>query len=352
MYIHTYIHNTYFLCRSRDDPWKKRKKRHSEVLFPNDFTKEHPEGEPWKELYPNTPKIPKDIQVPILTLGHVTHDTEVKQIRKYGDFRFLARQKLGKDFSDTSWGISYKFERSYVEIPPDKPVFPGYYSWWGIYPQQDYSNVPESEHFTSPAKVSFMIATDFKGERVYPPDYLKEKPDSMYGNHAFSCNFPALLSTYAKSRSSEVAEICIRKGGTLRYTKEICYVLIICIDVDKNRKELSEYAPLQPMKKQIHTNGLIDTSGKITDVTAVPTFNPEHIITWVTGKGYSYETLALAFYFPEEGSIMSMGPECRYEGTIYHSKCKKTVRPPEGGERRCPNEYQPVHKRPRLDDTF
>ena len=299
----------------------------------------------------------------------MTHDAEVKQIRKYGDFRFLARQKLGKDFSDTSWGISYRFERSYVEIPPDKPVFPGYYSWWGIYPQQDYFRVQDGgEHFTSPAQMTSMIE-DFKSEEevIYVPDYLKEKPDSMYGNHAFSCNFPALLSAYAKSRSSEVAKICIRKGGTLRYTKEICYILVICIDASEDRKELSEFEPLQPMTKQVHTNGLIDANGKIIDATAIPTFNPEHIVTYIYDKGvkerkrYSYETIAFAFYFPENRSIMSIVPTCTYEGTIDHSNkyCKKTVRN-KGSKRKCPNEihvqstsgYQPALKQLRLDDFF
>lgn len=330
--------------------------KYTEVLFPGCFTQRHP----WKEIperyenpYPenqivseNLEKL-RNIQVPILTLAHVTHNAQAEGIRK--EYKFTTRQKVGKvlgEYDGRPCGESFRLCDSqgpwYDYIPPGNPVFPGFYSWWGIHSRQlDYSTVPDSELFTeamvSPDEIERVITSlHCQRIRVYVPDYLKAQAESRYGNNAFCSKFPDLLRAYAKSRESEVNKICIRIGGTLRYPREICYVLIICIDSTDDRKELSDFKLLQPDSKPYQTNGLIDHSGKVKDVSAIPTFHPEYIITWVNRNTYSYETTAFAFYYPTAGSMTLCSQKC-FEVTIKHELCIKTQPTPEGGKWKCPN---------------
>ena len=154
-----------------------------------------------------------------------------------------------------------------------KQCFQGF-TWWGICPRQDCS-----ERITS----TFI-------RKVYVPDYLMVHSDSCYGNHAFICRFADLLSAYAESRDCSVGRICIRKGGTLRYSpQEICYVLIISSNSDRVKCA-------SPASERFHTNRLIDKSGKIIDATTIPTFSPEYTITWINRKNYSYETLCFSHF--------------------------------------------------------
>ena len=164
----------------------------------------------------------------------------------------------------------------YAHISDTEPVFPGYYSWWDI----DYSVIPNHGQFTSPCKIAGVLIGGLLYEErmhVSVPGYLEyDYPKSIYGNRAFSCKFRDLIQSYAASRRSDVGKICIRKGGTLRYKKEICYVLIICIDCDEDREELSEYGVLQQQRQfQEEFSSLTN----LLDDENTPTFNPEYIIT-------------------------------------------------------------------------
>ena len=87
---------------------------------------------------------------------------------------------------------SIKEHTQFVYISSDEAIFPGFYSWWGI------------QHIDLPHGAQLA-------------EYLKKTPDSPYGNHAFLCKFENVLSAYAKSRKLDIGNICIRKGGTLRY---------------------------------------------------------------------------------------------------------------------------------------
>ena len=164
---------------------------------------------------------------------------------------------------------------------------------------------------------------------------------SIYGNRAFSCKFRDLIQSYAASRRSDVSKICIRKGGTLRYKKEICYVLIICIGCDKDREELSEYGVLQQQRQfQEKFSGLTN----LLDDETTPTFNPEYIITSCAYISlvdhYTYETAAFAFYFPDKDGVLAIDRRFCSEAEIKHDKewCIKTKPPPQGGKWICPND--------------
>ena len=286
-----------------------------EILFPSEFTREHPIGDPWKDV-----SAPYPIQVPFDTLTHITHDHEASKICK--KFEFKAGPKIGKvlAYDGRPCGESFKFvlqEGKYHKITSKELVFPGFYSWWSIEPH--------------PVEISVTL----EGEGYDVPDYLKTHPYSRYGNHAFSYKLSHLLTAYAESRDCSTSKICIRKGGTLRYKQEICYVLIICNDSDS---PLSAFEQIEPKSKLFHTNSLIDASGKIDVITAIPTFNPEHIIT----SAFSYETLAFGFYFPQE-RFMRVGPECCSVRGIGHDYCIKKQPPPDGGKWKCPNDRQRMY---------
>ena len=298
-------------------------------------------------------------KVPIHTLVHITHNAEAQKIRR-DEFKFQlqAKEKFGKtrelqldafiDGRPRALGITFKFQRQgmnlvdiqrdtvYLHYPDTEPVFPGYYSWWGI----DCSVIQDCEHFTSPHKIAATIADLEMKDRIYAyvPGYLKEDADSLYGNRAFSCNYRDLLRSYATSRHSDVRKICIRKGGTLRYKKEICYVLIICIDCDEDKEELSEYGVLQQQWQfQEKFSGLTN----LLDYETTPTFNPEYIIRWANGcSDYNYETAAFAFYFPSYRGVLAIERRFCSEKEIKHDKewCIRKKPSRWAREWKCPND--------------
>ena len=279
------------------------------------------------------PRKLNDIQVPIFTLAHVTHNTEASEICR--DFEFKANRKFGKvlgAFDGRPCGESFRqsqAEPGYFQINADEAMLPGYYSWWGIFPEWD----DHGGEYISPAEVKTELDTlKREGLLAFVPGYIKSEPESIYGNCAFTCKFQNLLRAYARSRGKQVSKVCIRKGGTLRYSKEICYVLIDWA--------LSEFAPLEEASTLFHTNGLIDSHGIIADDTSVPTFHPKHIIPWIKHvddtepEKHSYETAAIAFYFPKEGGKMKLDNYECFHKKVGHKKCIKT-QPPEWT---CPND--------------
>ena len=264
-----------------------------EVFYPNVFTYKHPWGDnpvAWPE------DAFKDMKVPIFELSHVTHNVEAHAIRRERyRYVFNVNQKLGKDYGESFQPWRDKF----VQILPHEAVFPGFYSWWGIHPSQSFRDRIAGE---------VEVLDDDGGLKVYVPNYLKAEPESFYGNNAFISKFQDLLMVYGHSRGSD--NLYIRKGGTLQYFREICYVLIICTGGD--RKELEEFDPLTPKSPPFLANGLINERGKITDPTAIATFLPEYVVTWSVDKEegepgrYNYETVAFAFYFPNRDGSMQV----------------------------------------------
>jgi hypothetical protein len=295
-----------------------------EVVFPGQFTQVHP----WNKMPDKSELVPHwKVSVSVDTLTHVTHNVEAGEICK--EYKFRAKPKFAKAAHvGESYRLAGFYESGYPfydPIPPSFTVFPGCYSWWGI--SSKWSNNFEIKEYVGEEYVC-----------VYVPDYLKSTPESCYGNNAFSSKFSDLLTAYARSRRTEVGNICIRKGGTLRYRCEICYVLIICTDSPMDVKALSEFKPLPTESKLYKTNGLINESGKVIDHSAILTFHPEYIYSWVNGDSYSYETTTFAFYFPEESSMQLDSENCSYNGGVEHKEkfCIKKKRNSYGNWK-CPN---------------
>ena len=316
----------------------------AEVFRPNDFTQLDRYGK-IPPVYPHaTEKLRgRGVAIPIISLSHVTHDKEADKIQR--EFTFKAQEKFGKtrEYDGRSCGESWrpsKSDEGYFQIPDQETVFPGYYSWWGIHPEPH-------ESYTTPCEI-WKEQCALKAEkrfRTYVPDYIKVYAASRYGNHAFACEFNTLLAAYALARGTRIQDLYLRKGGTLRYTYEICYVLIICTDEDK--KYLREFDPLTPNSKQFRMNGLINENGQICNLDVIPTFHPEYIISWskhesqpteVEADKYSYEHVAFAFYFSQKDS-MRVDPEKCSESIVQHTYCIKTQPTFENGKRcwKCPN---------------
>ena len=110
-------------------------------------------------------------------LAHVTHDAEARQIR--GKYEFTTHRKVAKEVyvGRHKCNGSFKFSTEYIEMFAGETMFPGFYSWWGIYPGQDYSN-------------EVIEAFKTEGISVRVPDYLKAKPDSRYGIMLSSASYP------------------------------------------------------------------------------------------------------------------------------------------------------------------
>ena len=287
--------------------------KYTEVLFPNEFISIHP----WGGIPPpaQRPVMLSDernyavppVVIPMSNLMHVTHNAEAQQITSVENnimFNFQAAPKLGKvlgAYDGRPCGESFKSNpdhTSFAYISPDKAVFPGSYSWWSIY-----------------------SATD----------------DSRYGNNAFVCDFLHLLTSYATSRQVDLRKICIRKGGTLRYKQEICYVLIICHEADGDLIG-GGFGALELMPNKFQTNGLIDGCGRICNISATPTFLQQQY------SDGSHEIAAVAFYFPTENAHLSVPVyyNTPYQPAVHHviphTYCIKKHPPRRFAPFVCPNE--------------
>ena len=317
---------------------KYNRKRYHEVVFPNRFTCEQPWGVELPVLWnnPNTEivEIMRNMAIPMGQLVHVTHDVEAVEICKGGgEFTFITRQKFGKAlgvYDGSPCGESFKpnqkEEATFVKIYSHETIFPGLYSWWGI-----AANEQECIAQISSAIRYFEEC----GKKLDVPEYLKEKPESRYGNKAFECCFQHLLFTYIHSRNVTVDKICFRKGGTLRYTHEICYVLIISTDDDQ--EVLADFEPLESVSPLFNFNGFINDD-TIQDINSIPTFHPQYTVSSFDEKSYSYETVAVAFYFPIPAMKVCGGSERR----VGHDFCVKKKPNPETRRFSCPNYIFPV----------
>ena len=96
--------------------------------------------------------------------------------------------------------------------------------------------------------------------------------------------------------------IYLLKGGTLRYAKEICSVIIVCAQHHRGSEGLCKYNPVSPREtKPISMNGLTDRNGKVSNYLAVPMYHSEYI-----SKSDGWGSLAMAFYFNNEFRVKDL----------------------------------------------
>ena len=267
-----------------------------EIVY-DSFVPYHPWGE--------QPRRSEPLYIPISQLCHVTHWEQGSHImRNPAIFQFETNSKVGKSLEE--WDIesgcyhgeSYRFKRGdlltpnehmlYERIPPHGQVIPGCYTWWGPY----IENPPPGPQDTL-------------------PNYLKSPPNSIYGSRAFVISFHDILESYASARSCSSHNICLRVGGTMRYKREIAYVIIVCTTSDE--QELFRYGTITSHGEPIDMQGLVNDNGVIVDNTRVPLFTTKY-----------YETLNFAFYFPEKRDFKCSSHVTQVKD-VKHSGCIRKI---------------------------
>ena len=188
-----------------------------EVFFPRVFTLQQPWGDDnytihlpteYRDLTQPNFNIPLDENRRVM---HITHFKAAKAIIKSG---YKAQQKISED------GYTYVYDESsnrYITEQETCLLYDGYYSWWSIKLNDDEYNpgpLGNNDHGVN-SSTSFFF-----------------KNYSMYGTVKLSLKLRDLIECYATSRSKDSKKVLYKVGGTLRYTKEVCYVIIVCVDTD------------------------------------------------------------------------------------------------------------------------
>ena len=246
--------------------------------------------------------------MPIRLLCHVTHEEQADLIAKKpsSKYCFKPHQKVGKSYNEgDSFGETYGYKsdewpmdgnkKLYQKIPITESVFPGFYSWWGL-STQGYRDMRLLDRLP-PASL---------------PTYLKDPPESWYGDHAFYVNFSELLMSYRISRQSK--DIYLKIGGTLRYGHEIGYVVIAC--TEKDLHNLHTFSSITREGAIFTPNGLVGDDGRVTEMKNIPHFNTRYINT-----RHSYETLNFAFYFSSEEECLQCDRITCAVRKVNHSIC-------------------------------
>ena len=310
-----------------------QKGKYPEVVY-RDFVQQHPWGETpqneWTErgcTYPNGLRLGEGFtRIPISRLSHVTHNKEAGLIRStvqnQGCYTFKSKQRLGKQYvtDHLPLGETYRHieRRIFSPITPcslDDPVFPGYYSWWGISVSEWYRLGEGGEDLAGNIRQL--------RQRVEVSDVLSPEPRSRYGNNAFSIKLSDLLLSYKRSRTDidERRHVYLRVGGTLRYKWEICYIVIVCLQQDHTLNDLPE---IEDANDIIDHNGLINRQGKVVDYWQTPEFKAKYIVTSMKDDrgryhSFSWEQVVFALYYPSDDLVLQCKEGQIKEGTVDHS---------------------------------
>ncbi len=166
--------------------------------------------------------------------------------------------------------------------------------------------------------------------------YLKMPPESTYGNKRFVVPFHDLINCYKTSRSDcTVKSVYLKKGGTPRYTREVCYVIMVIMEED-NQDGYFSTLPSMFEEPCFEHNGCIDREGKIVS-------NKTHYfkIKHPFSSWDCWESLAFAFVFLIQDQLPLQCPKqfCE-EVEVNHVRCTSTQPHPQTKKWVCPNLIQ------------
>ena len=169
----------------------------------------------------------------------------------------------------------------YVPISREELVLPdGYYLWWG-------TNSTRS---------------------------------SMYGTEKLTANFKSVLRKFQLSRKDRDThrrpDVYLRVGGTLRYKKEICYVIVVHTD-NEATEEVECLPPLRP-SRHFKLNGFLDACGRVTDWDTYPDFIPRSY------EGGCKDHFAFAFYFNDCDIPLIL--ESVKKSPVKHERCLRGIK--------------------------
>ncbi len=313
----------------------------------------------------------KRFVMPIHRLSHITHNKEAVDINTNPitntldlNFRFVATKKVGKAYKDdgSPLGESFRYSplspggalnppKQYTFIGPGQSLLPeGYYSWWGVQFDPNYQVLLDFKpyrFYSSPTPFNF---ESYRSSDNRCPHYLRNPPSSPYGNNEFLGELHDLLKYYRNSRITYsvnpdgqttclLPDTYLLPGGTLRYKREICYVIIVCTQVDLFQVQPQIAAPdILCSEPVVNLNGLVDENNKVIDYSGskIPQLSFRFLSTYEC-----WENLAFAFYFPENSNRRLSCPKYVVQRIdINHEWCIKTMPRPgsQGGSWVCPNE--------------
>ena len=295
---------------------------------------------PWRE-YEDWDHIPllggisevplQQVPIQVRKLCHVTHEQAAdKIIHKDHDqdyYIFKPNKKCGKV---QGIGATYTIceptdqppsvETTYRYLSSNESVFPGYYIWWSI----DHDNYP-------PSSSEYYFSHFFS-------------PSSRYGNSKFSGNIKELLQcyqeAYIKDKVDPLTRIQFRCGGTLRYRREICKVVIVCTD--------EHPLPEDEFPRMWQGHGFrYNKDGKITFVEPIEVMI-RNGVSGVRGpyKPYSWDTYAFAFYFPDDTYMLvcPTSEKFRFSEIEHDDLCLASRPNPHGSGYICPNKLPSPYK--------
>ena len=277
----------FFLYRYFEENWDDLY-FHPEIFFPKKLVSCYPWGE-CRSLEDDGPQT-------IYSISHITHRKEVRKIDTGGQFYcFQPSQKYGKcgyDVTDGSpLGESYRCDlkgktptdrTKYTPILREELVFPGFYLWWG----------PSST------------------------------TSSMYGTEKLTANFKSVLRKFQWSRKEQDApnlpDVYLRVRGTLRYKKEICYVILIHTD-NEATEEIKRLPPLED-SRHFKLNEFLDDCGRVADWDTYPAFIPRFY------EDGCKDHFAFAFYFSDRENPLKLDKEKVTRKHVDHTRCLRSFK--------------------------
>ncbi len=292
--------------------------------------------------------------MPIRKISHITHNKEADSIMKTttSNFTFNATRRVGRDYRWDGTPIGESFRYSPLpktpDLPPKSPYMfikpgqslmaEGNYSWWGVQFDPEYTNKDRSYDFEK-----------FRSNDNRCPTYLKHPASSSYGNNEFSGKLTDILNCYRNSRNPEtLPDTYLLPGGTLYYSHEICYVIIVCIRDDLSQVRCQISASEKSSEPVVSLCGLVDENYKIIDYTGskIPQLSFSFLST-----DERWENLAFAFYFPENSNKQLSCPKkiIVKRSDIEHKWCIKKM---PGSLWICPNNMSGNKVQSKVTDYF
>ena len=137
---------------------------------------------------------------------------------------------------------------------------------------------------------------------------------------SFSCILEQFRQAHATKSTTEPPGLFFKKAGTLRYKKEICYVILVCADTD----DLSQVEHLPPVTEEgghVTLNDLLDKNGKVVKSDAKLVFNKQQLCD------DAWEQLVFGFYFSRDDTSLKLPlHQVKYNPKHPHPFCIRTFK--------------------------
>ncbi len=278
----------------------------SEVHFKARHLSNFPWGEEAKWPQPNL----QLQEVPVVELCHDTHKAQFDQIKQpNSDCMIVPQKKNGKkgyvdketkkrvktSYTPEDTGDDLTGSTRYCIIHDNEEVLPGYYSWWSIHKTDSPPPPPAADD---------------------SDDLLKNPPSSVYGSRRISVTFHDLLYSYQDgfSEDGQYKHLQFRNGGTLRYKREICYVVIVCAEGQFTGAD-GDYPVMGAFEIEYEANERIRT---------VEEWRVRIHTTDVSPYGCCWDHFVFAFYYPDnKGRLHLPGQVTKHEKINHTSFCQK-----------------------------